>query len=473
MVAASRPLPPSTLSAIAAGQGFLSYGSSGASVAQLKSLLGAAGGTSLTGDTYDLATLQAVREFQAAQGLPSKGYLDQRTLEKLVARVPPGVALPALDPAEIDTLRARLGGTATRSAPQLGAPTPAGARPLRDLINTGETRAVTPLPVGAPAATRDRAPAATRDRTPPTAPTLTPTTAPTNTTPAADTPALARGATGAPVRQLQDGLVRLGLLDEGTKRAGYGNFGPATESSVRALQTSLGLPVTGQLDARTRAALDTITQAPTTTTDNPDVTRAMQAALKAKGLLPSPSGRLDEATTTALKAFQAQRRIQQTGVLGPQTFGALLGRGASVGHWPVPGYSGINHADKYGEGEGEFGTPRAGGRVHKGIDIEAPVGARVESYGPGSVVYAGQMDGYGNTVIVQHPGGRQTVYAHLGRIDVDEGQSVDAATRLGTIGRSGNVPSSGDAHLHFELREGASGVLTGRAVDPLPYLRGR
>lgn len=466
MVAASRPLPPSTLSAIAAGQGFLSYGSSGAPVAQLKSLLGAAGSSApLTGDTYDFATLTAVREFQAAQGLPSKGYLDQRTLEKLVARVPPGVALPALDPAEIDALRARLGNTSTRTAPQLGAPTPAGARPLRDLINTGETRAVTPLPVSVPAATRDR--------TPPSAPTLTPTTAPTNTTPTADTPALARGATGAPVRHIQDGLVKLGLLDEATKRAGYGNFGPATESGVRALQTSLGLGATGQLDARTRAALDTITQAPAIITDNPDVTRAMQAALNAKGLLASPSGQLDEATTTALKSFQAQRRIQQTGVLGPQTFGALLGRGASAGHWPVPGYSGINHADKYGEGEGEFGTPRAGGRVHKGIDIEAPVGTRVESYGPGSVVYAGQMDGYGNTVIVQHPGGRQTVYAHLGRIDVDEGQSVDAATRLGTIGRSGNVPSSGDAHLHFELREGASGVLTGRAVDPLPYLRGR
>lgn len=464
MVAAARPLPPSTLSAIAAGQGFLSYGSSGTPVAQLKSLLGAAGGTSLTGDTYDFATLQAVREFQAAQGLPSKGYLDQRTLEKLVARVPPGVALPALDPAEIDALRARFGGTSTRTAPQLGAPTPAGARPLRDLINTGETRAVTPLPVTA----RDR----TTTTPTPTTTTPTPTTT-TPTTPAADTPVLARGATGAPVRQLQDGLVRLGLLDEGTKRAGYGNFGPATESSVRALQTSLGLSATGQLDARTRAALDTITQAPATLTDNPDVTRAMQAALKAKGLLPSPSGRLDEATTTALKAFQAQRRIQQTGVLGPQTYSALLGRGASDGHWPVPGYSGINHADKHGEGEGEFGTPRAGGRVHKGVDIQAPVGARVESYGPGSVVYAGQMDGYGNTVIVQHPGGRQTVYAHLGRIDVGVGQSVDAATQLGTIGRSGNVPRSGDAHLHFELREGASGVLTGRAVDPLPYLRGR
>jgi murein DD-endopeptidase MepM/ murein hydrolase activator NlpD len=142
-------------------------------------------------------------------------------------------------------------------------------------------------------------------------------------------------------------------------------------------------------------------------------------------------------------------------------------------HWPVPGHLSLNRADKPVEGEGEFGTLRSRGRTHKGIDIQAPVGARVEPFAPGKVIFSGTMEGFGQTVIVQHEGARQTVYAHLANRDVRVGQEVGPDTRLGTIGRSGNVPSRGDSHLHFELRVRATGgPLSGTPVDPLPLLRG-
>lgn len=144
------------------------------------------------------------------------------------------------------------------------------------------------------------------------------------------------------------------------------------------------------------------------------------------------------------------------------------------GNWPAPGNTTINRADKPGEGEGEFGTHRAGGREHKGIDINGREGDRVESFGPGRVIFSGQMRGFGNTVVIQHDNGLQTVYAHLATRTVqltDPPTRVTADTQVGTMGRTGNTPSGGDTHLHFEIREGANGqVLGGRAVDPRKYL---
>ncbi|MYB02631.1 MAG: M23 family metallopeptidase, partial [Acidimicrobiaceae bacterium] len=54
-----------------------------------------------------------------------------------------------------------------------------------------------------------------------------------------------------------------------------------------------------------------------------------------------------------------------------------------------------------------------------------------------------------------------TLYAHLSRIDVSEGQEVASGDRIGAIGSTG---WSTGPHLHFELR------IDGRAVDPTPYL---
>ena len=141
-------------------------------------------------------------------------------------------------------------------------------------------------------------------------------------------------------------------------------------------------------------------------------------------------------------------------------------------NWPAPGNSTINRADKDGEGEGAFHTARGGGRrLHQGIDIEGRVGDRIESFDPGRVLFSGVMQGYGQTVVVQHDNGLQSLYAHMDTRTVREGQRVTADTQVGTMGRSGNTPRGGDTHLHFEIRENSNGVvLGGRAVDPQGYL---
>lgn len=102
-----------------------------------------------------------------------------------------------------------------------------------------------------------------------------------------------------------------------------------------------------------------------------------------------------------------------------------------------------------------------GSSNHGGIDYPAPEGSPVPAAGAGRVVFAGERGGYGNLVIVEHPDGRQTYYAHLGEIAVREGQSVDRRTNLGAVGSTGN--SSGP-HLHFEVR------VNGRPVDPRSQL---
>lgn len=90
------------------------------------------------------------------------------------------------------------------------------------------------------------------------------------------------------------------------------------------------------------------------------------------------------------------------------------------------------------------GEPRA---PHSGVDVAAPVGAPVRSAAAGTVTLA-HDDLYftGMTVMVDHGLGLQTVYAHLSRIDVSEGESVTAGQPIGAVGASGRATGP---HLHW------------------------
>ncbi|NYZ64175.1 peptidoglycan-binding protein [Luteimonas deserti] len=284
---------------------------------------------------------------------------------------------------------------------------------------------------------------------------------------------LQRGATGDGVAAVQTALVRLGVLDASTATAGSGIFGPATEGAVRSFQSAAGLRVDGDYGPDTRAAMDAVLGGVGVERNaNASVIQGLHERLVALEHMTAAdaaaeNGNFGTRTEAALRDFQADNGVQATGILGPTTFQALQRAGAGD-RWPVPGQFTINRADKPGEGEGEFGTARAGGRTHMGVDINGPVGARVESYSNGEVIFAGQMSGYGNTVIVYDPTTRlQTVYAHLDTIGVRVGQDVTTSTQVGTLGRTGNTPSTGDAHLHFEVRPNSNGApLDSRAVDP-------
>lgn len=101
-------------------------------------------------------------------------------------------------------------------------------------------------------------------------------------------------------------------------------------------------------------------------------------------------------------------------------------------------------------------------RLHKGIDIGAPIGTPVRPMMAGIVIRSGWVNGYGKMIEIFHGSGITTRYAHLDQILVRPGLYV----RKGEcIGLTGNTGRSTGPHLHFEIRH------KGDPVDPLLLAR--
>lgn len=88
-------------------------------------------------------------------------------------------------------------------------------------------------------------------------------------------------------------------------------------------------------------------------------------------------------------------------------------------------------------------------RPHTGVDLKGPYGAPIKTTGDGVVTFAGWQNGYGRLVIIRHPNGYETRYAHLSAIDTTVGKNVKRGEVIGKLGNSG---ASTGAHLHFEVR---------------------
>ena len=91
------------------------------------------------------------------------------------------------------------------------------------------------------------------------------------------------------------------------------------------------------------------------------------------------------------------------------------------------------------------------GRItpHEGVDLKQAYGTPVHSTGNGVVTFAGNQHGYGRIVMIHHPNGYETRYAHLSAINVEQGQQVKRGDVIGKLGNSG---FSTGAHLHYEVR---------------------
>lgn len=174
--------------------------------------------------------------------------------------------------------------------------------------------------------------------------------------------------------------------------------------------------------------------------------------------VPTPRGAsLERARRLGLGTDEAASRILRQPV--PEEWRrAANWRGQPVERllWPVD-------EGRYVRGYGYVRTHRPD-LLHKGVDIAAPEGAVVRAAADGIVVYSDNgIRGYGNTVIIAHPNGWVTLYAHASRTTVQPGWRVRRGERIALVGSTG---ISRGPHLHFELRQG------GPAIDPLALFDG-
>ena len=101
-------------------------------------------------------------------------------------------------------------------------------------------------------------------------------------------------------------------------------------------------------------------------------------------------------------------------------------------------------------------------RPHLGIDLAAKRGTPILAAQGGLVIYTGrEFRGYGKMVLIESGKGWATLYAHMDKILVQEGQKISQGQMIGAMGRTGRATG---VHLHFEIRKDRG------PIDPLPLL---
>ncbi len=162
---------------------------------------------------------------------------------------------------------------------------------------------------------------------------------------------------------------------------------------------------------------------------------ALQAAAPAATPLPT-------ATPQAAPAQAAPVQVASVPAAEPAMSGSDKFR------WPVSGRVMVDFASSKGTG----------------INIEVPEGSAVKAAENGTVIYVGSgVEGYGNLILIRHPNGYVSAYAHLQSMSVAKGAVVGRGDTIGASGMTGSVTKP---QLHFELRKGAT------PVDPVPLLAG-
>lgn len=162
----------------------------------------------------------------------------------------------------------------------------------------------------------------------------------------------------------------------------------------------------------------------------------------------TPLDELDRFTEMVTAEGQSLRALDRLMARARKAISSLPSR------WPVRGA--VNS---------EFGTRLSPWtktpEFHAGLDINAQHGTMVRAPAPGTVFFAGSHAEYGTTVILDHGSDVRTIYGHLSRLSVQQGQHVERGVQLGFTGNTGR--SSGP-HLHYEI------LVKGQSVNPRGYL---
>jgi murein DD-endopeptidase MepM/ murein hydrolase activator NlpD len=160
------------------------------------------------------------------------------------------------------------------------------------------------------------------------------------------------------------------------------------------------------------------------------------------------SQEMDLLTATVNEEGQSLRALERFMVKAGRVLAALPSR------WPVRGA--VN--SEYGRRLSPWtGAPE----FHGGLDIASERGTPVKAPAPGTIVFAGAQPEYGNTVILDHGNDIKSLYGHLQKIHVTQGQRVE---RGQLIALSGNTGKTSGPHLHYEI------LVKGQTVNPRGYL---
>ncbi len=301
---------------------------------------------------------------------------------------------------------------------------------------------------------------------------------------------LSRGKHGQAVENLQNRLIRLGLMTEAQQKTGVGIFGPRTENGVKKFQKAVGLSESGRYDSQTRGAMDKILSGDIKKGAHGDIVRRLQANMVRLGYMTEKQvktgpGIFGPRTDAALKRFQADHHLTRDGIFGAKTFHAVEDAK------PRTNNNNNNHSEpppKRGQRVSEYrrwnvySTGERPARLADGYeDLQAHhdyqsvnyvsrnlrlthrleardvvltrlgqsnFGQAVPSPLEGKVLFAGdENDGYGNKVVVKNERtGQVMLVGHLQSVNVRRGETVSYGQNLGGQGSTGH---STGAHVHI------------------------
>lgn len=155
------------------------------------------------------------------------------------------------------------------------------------------------------------------------------------------------------------------------------------------------------------------------------------------------------------KARQAQQQVpQQQPVTGTVRTGPTLQPRKGIFELPVKGTIISNYGSQKQQDLNAY-------IFNSGVDISASLGEAVRAASIGTVIYIGNVKGYGEIIILDHGGNVVTLYAHLSKVLIRLNDQVTKGQIIGQVGTSGGVPSP---RLHFEVR------VEGKPVNPFDWL---